>query len=105
MKAIEKVFLIIALLSVLLYTPAQATDLTWTGCGITKKAFMKELSDAYQKKTGIQVTIQGGGATKGIRETSAGNSHLGGSCRNMMNIPEEKNARMTLYYAIQDTRR
>jgi len=55
--------------------------LTWTGCGITRKAFMSELAAAYEQKTGIRVDLSGGGATKGIRDTQAGLSNLGGSCR------------------------
>jgi len=55
--------------------------LTWTGCGITRKAFMSELAAAYERKTGIRVDLSGGGATKGIRDTQAGFSNLGGSCR------------------------
>jgi phosphate transport system substrate-binding protein len=55
--------------------------LTWTGCGITRKAFMSELAAAYERKTGIRVDLSGGGATKGIRDTQAGLSNLGGSCR------------------------
>jgi len=55
--------------------------LTWTGCGITRKAFMSELAAAYERKTGIRVDLSGGGATKGIRDTQASLSDLGGSCR------------------------
>ena len=51
--------------------------ITWAGCGITKKAFMKELAKAYEAKTGIKIILQGGGATKGIRETEIGRA----SCR------------------------
>ena len=47
-------------------------DLNWTGCGITKKAFMKELAAAYEANTGSSVKLTGGGATKGIRAASAG---------------------------------
>ena len=32
----------------------------WAGCGITKKAFMAELAQAYEAKTGIKVELQGG---------------------------------------------
>jgi phosphate transport system substrate-binding protein len=39
------------------------------------------LAKAYTAKTGIQVTLQGGGATKGIRNAAAGNIDIGGACR------------------------
>ncbi len=69
-------------------------ELTWVGCGITKKAFMKELASTYKKETGTKIKIKGGGATKGIRVVSKGGADLGGSCRHTLEIPQEKNARM-----------
>jgi len=59
--------------------------ITWAGCGITKKAFMKELAEAYTKKTGIKIQLSGGGATRGIRDTVKGKIMIGGSCR--MSLP------------------
>ncbi|MDH5444058.1 MAG: phosphate ABC transporter substrate-binding protein [Gammaproteobacteria bacterium] len=58
----------------------------WAGCGITKKAFMAELAKGYEKKTGIKVKLEGGGATRGIRDTSSLKIDIGGSCR--MSLPE-----------------
>lgn len=67
--------------------------INWAGCGITKKAFMKELAKAYEKKTGIKVNISGGGATKGIRNATKGKIDIGGACRvSIGNHPEERNA-------------
>ncbi len=68
-------------------------QINWAGCGITKKAFMKELAKAYEKKTGIKVNISGGGATKGIRNATKGTIDIGGACRVAMEKhPEESNA-------------
>lgn len=58
----------------------------WAGCGITKKAFMKELAAAFEEKTGVIVDLKGGGATKGIRETAKLHVDFGGSCR--MTLPD-----------------
>lgn len=58
----------------------------WAGCGITKKAFMAELAKGYEKKTGIKVVLEGGGATRGIRDTATLKLDIGGSCR--MSLPE-----------------
>jgi len=55
--------------------------LVWAGCGITKKAFMKELAIAYEKKTGVKIELQGGGATRGIRGVQSGEINFGGACR------------------------
>lgn len=60
--------------------------LTWAGCGITKKSFMKELAAAFMEKSGIQVSIEGGGAARGLRDTAERKIDLGGSCR--MPLPE-----------------
>ena len=56
-------------------------DMSWTGCGITKKAFMAEAAAAYKAKTGKTISISGGGATKGVRFAAAGRADIGGSCR------------------------
>ncbi len=58
-----------------------AVTLNWAGCGITKKAFMAELAIAYEKKTGIHVELEGGGATKGIRKIAERQVDFAGSCR------------------------
>jgi len=55
--------------------------LHWAGCGISKKAFMKEMAKAYTKKTGVPVKLSGGGATKGIRNAANGTIDIGGACR------------------------
>ena len=55
---------------------AEASELKWVGCGITKKAFMKELAAAYEKKTATKIIIKGGGATKGIRTVAGGVADL-----------------------------
>ena len=64
----------------------------WAGCGITKKAFMSELAHAYQEKTHIKILMEGGGATRGIRETVALKIDLGGTCR--MPLPEFNNSEL-----------
>jgi len=53
----------------------------WAGCGITKKAFMSEAARAYKDKTGVSISLAGGGATKGIRMANAGQVDIGGNCR------------------------
>lgn len=66
-------------------------SILWAGCGITKKAFMAELAKAYTAKTGIQVNLQGGGATKGIRNAAKGVIDIGGACR--ATLPGDKRER------------
>ncbi len=55
-----KRYLITAVLMLILVSPslsayAKERKLTWSGCGVSKKAFMKELGKGYEKKTGIKV--------------------------------------------------
>lgn len=56
-------------------------ELHWVGCGISKLGFMQDLANAYEKKTGTRIILNGGGATKGLREVSARHKDMGGSCR------------------------
>ncbi|GAB4343241.1 MAG: hypothetical protein Kow0089_18870 [Desulfobulbaceae bacterium] len=73
--------------------------LRWTGCGITRKAFMIEAARAYLGKTGTVITLSGGGATKGIRDPNKGFADLGGSCRPALTTrfpKEEGDVYMTL---------
>ena len=72
--------LAVALL-VMVWHPAQAGSVSWKGCGITKKAFMKQMATHYKAKTGTEIKISGGGATKGIRASAAGTADIGGTCR------------------------
>jgi phosphate transport system substrate-binding protein len=80
---------------------AQATKLTWAGCGISKNAFMSEMATAYEKKTGVVIDFKGGGATKGIRQVSSREVDIGGTCRhiidgqNEMPVPEERRVKLT----------
>ncbi len=66
-------------------TPISDT-ITWAGCGISKKSYMTALSKEFEKIYGIKVNLQGGGATRGIRDTAKHITMMGGSCR--MRLPE-----------------
>ena len=54
--------------------------ITWTGCGISKKGFMKEIANIYGKQHDLTFALSGGGATKGIRDVVKGGAHMGGMC-------------------------
>jgi len=71
--------------SVFAVAELDSSVITWAGCGITQKSFMKELAQGFTEKTGITIEISGGGATKGIRDTAKGKIMMGGSCR--MTLP------------------
>lgn len=42
---------------------------------------MSELAEAYEQKTGTKINLQGGGATKGIRQVANNTTDIGGACR------------------------
>jgi len=96
---VDMVTRILPLLAIL-FSPMQpliaqeTTTLHWVGCGISKKAYMTALAKAYEKKTGVHIDIQGGGATRGIREVAAGTADIGGSCRRHLWSSEERGATM-----------
>ena len=68
----------------------QKPTLRWVGCGISKKAYLVALAQAYEKKTGVVIDVQGGGATRGIREVAAMSADIGGSCRRRIFSAEEE---------------
>lgn len=73
----------------------EQVTLHWAGCGISKKAYMVSLAKAYEAKTGVKIDIQGGGATKGIRDVAKQSADIGGSCRRRMRgHAEEKGVTM-----------
>ena len=83
------------LLLALLPLPAQTMELSWVGCGITRNAFMADLAAAYKDKTGVDITIAGGGATKGIRAITGKQADIGGACRFKLDASRvEANANM-----------
>ena len=77
----QKLKILLPVIGALLPFSAQAETLEWTGCGISKKAYVIEVAKAFEIKKGIHVKITGGGATKGIRASSAGTTDVGGTCR------------------------
>ncbi len=87
------IFLSALLISQLYFPGAYSQDIvidenviTWAGCGITKKSFMAEISQAFEAKYDIKVILEGGGAARGIRDTAKKKIMMGGSCR--MTLPE-----------------
>lgn len=60
---------------------AQEDILNWVGCGISKKSYMTKLAAAYTKSKQVEINLQGGGATRGIRDVANQTADFGGSCR------------------------
>jgi phosphate transport system substrate-binding protein len=69
--------------------------LRWVGCGISKKAYLTALAKAYEEETGVKIDIQGGGATRGIRDVASMSADIGGSCRRrVLGMSEERGINM-----------
>jgi phosphate transport system substrate-binding protein len=80
---------------ILIGTPeCLADDLTWVGCGISKRAFMGPLAAAYENKTGNKVKLSGGGATRGIVDVAEGKADMGGTCRHVLPRAEERGVKL-----------
>jgi phosphate transport system substrate-binding protein len=71
-----------------------AEKIRYVGCGIVKKAFMAELAKEFTRTSGIEVDIEGGGATRGIRAVASGDAVLGGTCRHALEVPEENGVKL-----------
>lgn len=91
MKRLFLFFLILFWCSAILFA-----ELMWTGCGISKKAYMTELAAAFEKETGIHIELSGGGATKGIRDVNNNLADIGGSCRHLIIHPEESDVSLLI---------
>jgi len=66
MKQFSLLAIITTVLSIVVQ-PALAerqAPLRWAGCGISKKAYMVALAEAYEEKTGIKIDLEGGGDTR-----------------------------------------
>jgi len=66
----------------LLITPhsVRAADISYQGTHILTYSAMKKLSDAFQRKTGIEIPIRGGGCSDGIASVIDGRASMGGLC-------------------------
>jgi phosphate transport system substrate-binding protein len=82
---------------VLALTEINDSVLTWAGCGITQKSFMKELAQGFEKETGIKIQIEGPSATRGIRDTARGLVMMGGTCRMTLPMSDSVESYVTLH--------
>ena len=95
-KAVLAFGVILALLAIpLMKGGASGSEgMKWVGCGISKKAFMGPLALAYEKKTGVKIKLEGGGATRGIVDVVEGKADLGGTCRHVLPRQEERGVKL-----------
>lgn len=84
----KTVFFSLIFIFLIFNMPVPAAELTWSGCGITKYAFMEEVAKAFENKTKMHIKLAGGGATKGIRSVASKTGDFGGSCRLWLVLPD-----------------
>lgn len=73
---------------------AEAAELKWVGCKVSQQGFMEGLAAAYESESGTTIVLEGGGASRGIRDVAAGAAQLGGSCRHKILHDEERNVKL-----------
>lgn len=83
------------ILAVSVGTVLSVEQLRWVGCSVSKKAFMDGLAAAYEKEKGVKIVMKGGSATEGIRGVVKGKADIGGTCRHVLQVPEEIGVKLT----------
>ena len=94
------ILIVLALVSTFPAIAQGGGQISVTGCGISKKAYMGNAIKAYAAKVGARPRLSGGGAQKGIRLAAGGKVNVGATCRHRLvddsdNLyPAEKNAKL-----------
>jgi phosphate transport system substrate-binding protein len=63
---------------------ADQTGLHWTGCDVSKNAYISDVANAYAQQTGIPVNLHPGNSSSGIRDVQTGAADLGGTSRYLL---------------------
>jgi len=81
---------------VALGAPDAASDkgLRWVGCELPLQSVMVPIAGEFEKKTGVKISMEEGGATRGIRDVSSKKADMGGACRAAEPIKEEQDAKL-----------
>jgi len=94
MRRVASLLLCLGLAAFTSTASAQDNPLTWSGCSLTKQAFMNTVAKAYEAKRGYRILMSDEGATSGIRQTASGEYDIGGSSRRTVNNPIERRVRL-----------
>jgi phosphate transport system substrate-binding protein len=81
------VFLFICLANV----PAYSEQLTGSGCSVSNTGYLTDLAKDYEKLTGVNMFVRGGGSLVGIEDLRSGRVDFAASCRHRFaNDPDDK---------------
>lgn len=60
---------------------AQQPALTGSGCSVSVPGYLAELAREYERRTGVRMTILGGGSARGLADLQAGRTDFAASCQ------------------------
>ena len=66
---------------------ADPVELNFVSCHVSKTAYVTDLANAYQQKTGIHINVYAGNSTSAIRDVQTGVADIGGTSRYL--VPNE----------------
>lgn len=90
MLEFKRILLAFAVLTASYHTLADAVELNWVGCDVSRAAYITDLAEAYQQKTGIHINLHTGSSASSIRDVHNGDADIGGSSRYLLaNDPRE----------------
>ena len=81
MSEYKGIFVAFACLALSQHVGADTTELNWTGCDISRSAYVADLADAYSRNTGIKINLHTGDSSSGIRQVQDGTVDIGGTSR------------------------
>ena len=84
MSVYTRIIFALALLAVGCTGFADQTGLHWTGCDVSKSAYISDVANAYAQQTGIPVNLHSGNSSSGIRDVQTGAADLGGTSRYLL---------------------
>ena len=83
----KRILFIFLLLPISFNNIADPVELNLASCSVSKAAYVNDLANAYQQKTGIQINVHAGNSTTAIRDVHNGVVDIGGTSRYL--IPNE----------------
>jgi len=82
---------VLVVLGLVLAAPAfaQQPALTGSGCSVSVPGYLAELAREYERRTGVRMTILGGGSARGLADLHAGRTDFAASCQSKSAVDPE----------------
>jgi phosphate transport system substrate-binding protein len=66
-------------------TVTQAVELNWSGCEVSRTAYINDLAPAFETQTGIRINLlTGADSTRGIHDVHSGKADIGSTSRDSL---------------------